>query len=363
MKHLPFQSIYRPDFEVVEQRKGNLTFYPHNEQLPILLRAINLEFYGALSPRLARADGRATAFDKIALKSAGLLFCNALNGARPDNLLTFSIPNFDLVTRIAIVQQIHETTRHGLAHRFRFYAGDEFSPEIYLSGKRIVFSDHVLQRFSSRVPNYIGGDLSNFLMAFYGTPLIALPIGTGYGMILSYGESLLALTFKETDKEFFFTTCLTINEINSLSIEVPPRAFNLHYNPEFTRPRIRNWFPTKWMTQHYRRWQNKVPLPPPLEIDPKNTWSKTAQWVANLTRDKGHGPGSRICFGDNIPGPDTLIIAPNETEGVFDEQAIYSRLHPQYNWDEIFAMRHGEPFVRPEPAKLPEPPVGGKSNG
>jgi hypothetical protein len=48
MKHNPFQSIYREDFEVLEQRIGHTSYYPHNEQLPLLLRAINLEFHGGL---------------------------------------------------------------------------------------------------------------------------------------------------------------------------------------------------------------------------------------------------------------------------------------------------------------------------
>jgi len=58
MKHLPFESIYRQDFQVVEQRQGNVTLYPHTDQLPVLLRALNLEFYGALPDRVARVDHR-----------------------------------------------------------------------------------------------------------------------------------------------------------------------------------------------------------------------------------------------------------------------------------------------------------------
>src|SRR5689334_10740737 len=40
-KHNPFQSIYRENFEVVEQRRGKVRWYPHTEQLPVLLRALN----------------------------------------------------------------------------------------------------------------------------------------------------------------------------------------------------------------------------------------------------------------------------------------------------------------------------------
>ena len=37
MKHLPFESIYRSNYEVVEERQGHLRLYPHTQQLPVLL--------------------------------------------------------------------------------------------------------------------------------------------------------------------------------------------------------------------------------------------------------------------------------------------------------------------------------------
>ena len=345
---------------MVEQRQGNLTFYPHNDQLPILLRAMNLEFYGALPGRLARADKRAAVVEKLALKAAGLMFCNCINDARPDSLRLHCLPNFDLVPKIAIVQQITETTRRGISHRFRFYAGDDFFPEIYLSGKRVVFSDHVLQRFSSRVPNNIGADLSNFLIGFFGTPLLALPIGTGHALIVAYFESLLALTFKETEKEFFITTCLTINEINSLLLEVPPRAFNFHYHPEFTRPKIRNWIPTEWMKNLYKRWQAKVPLPSARASLAKKHWHRVAHWVQGNEQKNGHGPGSRLCFMDNIPGPALLPMRSNQYEPRIDELDMYKKAHPEYDWDAEFAERYGEALVSPDSAPTtPENLVAG----
>jgi hypothetical protein len=82
------------------------------------------------------------------------------------------LPDADLVTRASIVQQVSEDTPLGRTHRFRFYGGEDFFPEIRLSGKRIVFADHVLQRFSARVPNSLGEDLSNLLMVFFGTPIL-----------------------------------------------------------------------------------------------------------------------------------------------------------------------------------------------
>ena len=59
LKHRPFQSIYRPEFEVVGQQLGNQRLYPHTDQLPLLWRALNLEFYGALPGHIARTDKRA----------------------------------------------------------------------------------------------------------------------------------------------------------------------------------------------------------------------------------------------------------------------------------------------------------------
>ena len=44
--YLPFNSKYLPDFQVVEEREGNISRFPHTDQLPKLLRALNLEFRG-----------------------------------------------------------------------------------------------------------------------------------------------------------------------------------------------------------------------------------------------------------------------------------------------------------------------------
>ena len=86
MKHIPFQSHYRENFEVVEERHGHVRLYPHTDQLPLLLRALNLEFLGGLPDRLARVDKRADGFRKIILRHAALMYCASLNAARPDRL-------------------------------------------------------------------------------------------------------------------------------------------------------------------------------------------------------------------------------------------------------------------------------------
>lgn len=119
-------------------------------------------------------------------------------------------------------------------HRFHFFSGDSFFPDIYLSGKRLVFADHVLQRFSKRPPNNVGEDLTNFLLCFCGTSIVSMPVGPDRAFILQYNGSILAFIYQETAAEFFIATCLSMNEINSLEIEIPPQVFNLHYGPAFT---------------------------------------------------------------------------------------------------------------------------------
>ena len=268
MKHSPFQSIYRENFEVVEQRQGNLTFYPHNDQLPILARALNFEFYGGLPPKLARVDHRADGFHKIALKTAALMFGGYINGGRADQLRLFYYLTPDLVAKITLVQQITEHTRRGLHHRFRWYGTHEFFPDIYLSGKQLIFSDHVLQRFRARVPECVSDDMSTFLMLFFGTPIISMSVGPSRAFILEYMDSILAFTYEETASEYIVTTCLTIHEINTLIVELPPVAHNLHYGPAFTPPRLRHWFPTKYMHKLHECWKRKVPFAPPLPKPP-----------------------------------------------------------------------------------------------
>ncbi len=339
MKHLPFQSIYRSDFEVVEERHGQVRLFPHTEQLPVLHRALNLEFLGPLPGRIARVDRRADGFHKIMLRSAALMYASIVNASRPDALRLYQLLDPDLVAKVTLVQQITKDTRLGRCHRFRFYGGPDFSPEIYLSGKRVVFADHVLERFSKRVPHHIGEDVSDLLMTFFGGAKISLPVGPGRAFVTRFDDSILAFPYKESEHEFFITTCLTINEMNSLQMELPPQTFNFHYGPAFTRPRIRNWIPTAEMREVYKRWQNKIPLSPSDPPLPNQRWARMASWIRDLDEREGHGPGSRICFVDNIPGPCEVTYLPGETEPQFDELEAYKKTDSRFDWDAIFAQQ------------------------
>lgn len=339
--HQPFESIYRTNFEVVEERHEAVRLYPHSEQLPVLLRALNLEFHGGLPDHIARVDQRADGFHKILRRMAALVFCNSINVARTDRLRLLEVVDLALVAQVAIVQHLTVERRQGLLHWFRFYAGPGWVPEIYLSGKRVLFTDHVLERFSTRVPNpIVGADLSNFLLMFFGTPHIAMEVGPGWAFIVPYANSILALTFQETEKEFIVTTCLTMDEINSLKPGLPPRAFNLHYGTAFTVPRVRHWLPTQWMMDRYQCWQHKTPVTPLATIAQRD-WPRVGHWVKDHMIKQGHGPGSQIVFVDHIPGPCVMEMRPGAPEPRYNELEVYQKTDPRYDWERIFAEREG----------------------
>jgi hypothetical protein len=348
-RHVPFDSIYRPDFEVVEERRGHVSLFPHTAQLPLLIRALNLEFYGGLPDKIARVDKRADGYYKYLIRSAACLFCTIFNAGRKDGLHLISLPDADLVTRLVLVQQITEEHPLGRFHRFRFYGRDGFFPDVHLSGKRLAFADHVLQRFSRRVPNRIGEDLTFFLLTVYGSVYISLPLGQGRAFVLSYYNSVVAFTYTETPEEFFVTTCLTVNEMNALRPEMPPQALNLHYGREFVPPRIRNWLPLAVMLEVYKCWQKKTSLPPPVDTTTRfKNWKHMASYVKESALRSGHGPGTRLCFIDNIPGPETLELLPGQPEPVFDEVAAYDKVNPQYDWAAAFAESAARTSETPE---------------
>ncbi len=330
IKHVPFESIYRQEYEIVEEHRGNLRLYPHTDQLPIISRAINLEFYGALPNKIAYADHRADGFHKIALHEAALMFCAGVNGCRSDRLRLLGLMDEHLVAKPAVVQQISEHTPRGLRHRFRFFFSDHFFPDIYLSGKAIVVSDHILQRFSARVPDNVADDLVLFLLLLYGSPTVSMPVGHGRALVMPCIRSLVAFTYDETDTEYILTTCLTVDQIHSLVLEKPVQPVNFHYGPQFTRPRIRNCSPARWAEDVHERWVRKEPVPPPQERPRRlSDWHRVAQAIKAAVIKRGHGPASRIYFHDNIVGPNFMEGKPGRTEARYDDLDACTNACPQ----------------------------------
>ena len=337
MKHLPFNSIYLPNFEVVEQRVGNFSFFPHTEQLPKLLRALNFTFHAVLPDRIARVDRRAKDLQKIEKHAAALMFCNQFNAARGDDLRLQALTDKDLVARISIVQQIIEHTPKGQLHRFKFYGGDDFFTDIYLNGKGIVFSGHAVARFFERVPNPVGTDLTCLFEVIYGSPTVAMHCDSSLAFVYDYQGSVIALPVREQEKEFIFATCLSINEINRLEPILPPPIFNLHYDPVYTEPVVRNWDVNAQVQMLLNSWQRKVPVPPPekTEID-EMSWPEFAHKISDLTRYCGSGEDSRFLFLDNIPGPCTMRLRPGGQEKRHIILEDVKRLHPD-DWERIIA--------------------------
>ncbi|MCX6899796.1 MAG: hypothetical protein NT105_13995 [Verrucomicrobia bacterium] len=353
IKHVPFESIYRQEYEVVEEHRGNLRLYPHTDQLPVISRAINLEFYGALPDKVAHADHRADGYHKLLLYQAVLMFCGIFNRSRPDGLQLYQLLTPELVSKVAVVQRITENTRHGLRHGFRFFTGTDFLPDIHLSGKRILFADHLLQRFSQRVPNHVGEDLHEFLLSFYGTAPVVLQVGRGHGLVVPYDDSILAFPFEETDAEYVFTTCLTINEIHDMDV-VLPAGRTLHHGKTFQEPPVRNWAPIESAFKYYKLWRYKKPLGK-LPARPARNWDwhKMNYHLKGACERQGFTEGSRLLFLDNIYGPCVLMLRPGQHEFTYNERNHFKQMYPNINWDENYAPA----LPAPKPAAPPPPPI------
>ena len=160
--------------------------------------------------------------------------------------------------------------------------------------------------------------------------------------------SIVAFTYKESAEEFFITTCLTMNQMDSLTPEPYPRAHNFHYGEAFTKPRLRTWIPAGRLVEVYEHWQKKTPLQPLPQTDNAaiNRKLKNWRWIASTTRDflhyHGHGHGSQICFTDLIPGPSVMEIQPGGKIPEVDELKIYREINPQLDWDALVAEREAE---------------------
>jgi hypothetical protein len=340
MKHLPFDSIYRPDFEVVEKREGAVSYFPHTDQLPILHRALNLEFRGGLPSGIGKVNAKSDGLKKMLLAQTVAFFCNLVNGDRKDGVTLFRLYDRDLLARNAVVQQITESTRLGKCHRFRFYGGADFQPEVYLSGKEIIFAEHVLERFKERAPHVAGTELSLMLFCFMGGQCIAAPVNGGRAFLMPFDgvDTFLAFPYKESESEYFITTCLSMKEVNHLEQEFPTEAFNFHYDREFIVPEKRNWTPPNRMIVSHKAWKNKVEANGRLSPIPEMSWHRVASFMKEVFLKQGHQTGSELRFLDDVPGPSVAEYAPGLFKKTWSD-AEYANLMPEYDWAKIFRER------------------------
>jgi len=341
MKHVPFQSSLRPNFEVVEQRQGAVSYFPHSDQLPILHRALQLEFRGALPNGIAKVNTKSDGFRKVLLSDAAQFFAHLVNGGRQDGLTLFQLHDRDLLARIAVVQQVTESTRLGQCHRFKFYAGADFAPEIFLSGKEIIFAQHTLERFNERVPHIAGEALSLFLLHFLAGQFVAAPVNGGRAFLMPADEQggFLAFPFQESATEFFITTCLTMKEIHDLVLELPTQGFNFHYDRPFHAPKVRHWNVVKRAKDCCDAWDRKHVVQHRTKPISDKNWYRVASFLKELAIKQGHGPGSQLNFLDDVPGPCVAEYKPGVTPGRWDELAVYQEAAPKYDWNKILAER------------------------
>jgi len=339
-KYSPFNSAYLPNFQVVEERKGNISKFPHTDQLPKLLRALNLEFAAGLPDKIARVDHRAKDYMKIQKQMAALLFCSHVNKARRDNLRLRALVDCNLVARISIAQHIVEHVSPASIHRFKFYGGDDFFTHIYVNGKQIAFANHALERFSERVPDHIGADLTNLLDAFFGSPIIVMECNRSQAFVFPYDESVIAFPIRQsdTDPEYFLPTCLSGDEIFQLDTLFPAPAYTPLYVPIYKEPAIRNWSPALHGVVLKNIWQNKKPLTAaePHFVDTL-PWSKIGHTINDMFKFRGHGEGSRFVFRDNIPGHNTISLLPGKEEERHVESENLKKFDPNTNWEQIIA--------------------------
>lgn len=337
MKHSPFQSSYLQDFVILEERQGKRTLYPRTDQLPLLARALRWEFLSMLPHRIARVDARSTGYHKIERSFAAEGFCRVINASRPDGLLLTPLLDEDGVDNPAIIQQITEETPRGPRHWFKFYRSEDFFTEIFLCGRRVIFTGHAVDRFSIRGPAFSTENVRNLLFGTLDWPLLAFPYANGTALFPAFAESVIALPYTEGQGELIVSTCLGINEVHSFpDLMIPVIALNPHYGTRFKLPRIRTWSPSEHTLRLKRIWELKIKASGELVERAGRRWGDVAARVPDMVRESGHGPGSRLVFLDHIPGPCCHLIRPGEEEPHYDEWADYKKQAPDVDWEKQF---------------------------
>ena len=328
-KYSPFESAHLKNFQVVEQHEANISKFPHTEQLPKLLTALNQEFRDGLPDKIARVDHRGSDFMKYARYFAAAAFCGIKNEARKDGLHLFPVLDQNKVAKLSVVQEIVEHAEKGPLHRFKFFAGEDFFLESYPNCRRVCFAGHVLERFTERTQNESGTDRTNFLFLFFGAPVTVMECNNSPAFVFSHDSSIVAFPVRLFDSEYFFPTCLAADQISALKPMLVPIAYPHTLRPDHSMPDIRNWDPVQLQLALLEVWERKQPMQgrgtsPWASV----RWSEFGHHMIDIVKAQGHGEGSRIAFFDNVHGLNVIQMKPDEPEAIFNLQEFCKEAFP-----------------------------------
>ena len=107
----------------------------------------------------------------------------------------------------------------------------------------------------------------------------------------------------------FITTCLSINEINHLTLEPCRSSITFHYGDTFTKPQRPHWMPAQWRgnTMNVAK---EDPFKSERQYSSPATNGKMKQFrhfvgrhIKDVTVKNGHGPGFANCIWIISPAP------------------------------------------------------------
>ncbi len=303
------------DFVLVEEiAKDGTRLFPHTEQLPKILKAVEREFFEGIPAFYAKTDHRADDQRKYTLWKLTLRFCDLVNVFRQDGLILHSVLQRDMVARVAVVQRIAEPHPMGICHRFRYFANGAFFPDVHISGKRVGLSTHFLERYRERVAKLERTPMTSLLGFMQNSSGYVMRVNSRDSALMVWHDgpldeatdkpkrTIAALAFDESETDFFFTTVLTVNEIHALEPVEPARVLDSHYGrhfPQRVHYNFQDFFPQKEVVAI---WRQKIPAAiPQLETSPQASragWDRVARQLVGKT-GKNFRTGWRMAFNGN----------------------------------------------------------------
>lgn len=322
MQKRQYDFINKANFKVVEKstldpKQGNLTLFPHTDQLPKLWEAINQDFRKPLAGKFAIATPASADHIKYAFLLAAQGYCALHNQSRSDKIVLRALPDQNRVTQICIAQQITRLTQSGNVHYFKFYGGAHFQTEIRANGKRIFMASHLIDRVQQRIPTNPGDHLASLFESLFNFPWFTAMVNNSQMLISSLETTFHALPYEESDDEILLKSCLSVKQIDSFTPITTPRVYDLHYSDTYTPPGLRYWNLDKIQEERIIQWRSRSYAPPaikPLE----STWEASVKKLAKKLDRLGVKKGLELIFFDNIAGPNLALRQPDEFKNILD---------------------------------------------